>query len=395
MAKNEENNSHLMLKNNSTQNINSYKHHKNKSSNFLTDSPSTLFTVQLHSLNSNQNTKNNNNNVEKNNTNNNYSTSNLSIKNNTKNIKDTSTNTQKILNQKYYINPSQDNNNANNIRIKLSKISSQFSASTPKQIASLYNQMCGGELEPGNILVKKNLKLNVSSQKKLINYNNNNNNKKDLNLNKNSKSKNKKNNNGDFVKYVNNDKSNFNTNFFNLTQNYTKCFLSQSKSFIKNDKNNDNSLSSGINTPNNKNINNTNIKKNNKNNFNYIYYNNNKNSNSKKENNIDNNNNTNDNNNIEENKKIYFMKPVQKRKKCYNNNYNKSNETSNINTYQSSINSRDRKDNDNCNKNIFENNNNILNDLFDKNVNNPEELHFFYVKILQSGNEVCKKFEIE
>ena len=57
MSKNDENNSQIMIKNNSIQNINNNFNQKNKSNNILTDSPSTQFTVQIHSLNSNQHTK--------------------------------------------------------------------------------------------------------------------------------------------------------------------------------------------------------------------------------------------------------------------------------------------------------------------------------------------------
>ena len=67
MSKNEENNSHLIVKNNSIQNLNMKNHNKNKSSNFLTDSPSTLISVQLHSINSNKNSKNKENEVNINN----------------------------------------------------------------------------------------------------------------------------------------------------------------------------------------------------------------------------------------------------------------------------------------------------------------------------------------
>lgn len=60
MSKKDENNSHIMIKNNSIQNLNNHPHNKNKSSNFLTDSPSTQITAHIHSLNSNQNSKNKN-----------------------------------------------------------------------------------------------------------------------------------------------------------------------------------------------------------------------------------------------------------------------------------------------------------------------------------------------
>ena len=68
MSKKDENNSHIVIKNNSIQNLNNHQHNKNKSSNFLTDSPSTQITAHIHSLNSNQNSKNKN---RKNNNNNN------------------------------------------------------------------------------------------------------------------------------------------------------------------------------------------------------------------------------------------------------------------------------------------------------------------------------------
>ena len=57
MSKKDENNSQIMIKNNSIQNINNNFNQKNKSNNILTDSPSTQFTVQIHSLNSNLHTK--------------------------------------------------------------------------------------------------------------------------------------------------------------------------------------------------------------------------------------------------------------------------------------------------------------------------------------------------
>ena len=57
MSKKDENNSQIMIKNNSIQNINNNFNQKNKSNNILTDSPSTQFTVQILSLNSNQHTK--------------------------------------------------------------------------------------------------------------------------------------------------------------------------------------------------------------------------------------------------------------------------------------------------------------------------------------------------
>ena len=194
MSKKDENNSHIMKKNNSIQNLNYQKHKKNKSSNFLTDSPSTQITAHIQSLNSNQNSKN----------------------------------------------------------------------------------------------------------------------------------KNRKNNNN-FVQYVNNDKHEFNGNFFNMTQNYSKYIFT---------------------TPN--------AKKNYKGNLNYI--NNNIRTQKKK---------ISGNYNKSE-KKIFFMKPIQKRKKSYENRINNS---------------------------ILDKN--YLNDILNKNIENPEELHFFYVKILQNGKLISNKFEVD
>ena len=340
MSKNEENNSHLIVKNNSIQNLNMKNHNKNKSSNFLTDSPSTLISVQLHSINSNKNSKN----------------------------KDKENNTNQTRNKNDSLK------DLNNIRIKLSKISSQYSANTPKQIAHIYNQLCNTKVDPGNIVVKKNLKL-VNEKKK----------------------KNKKEN--DFVQYVNNDKHNFKENFLNLSQNYSKYILPQSKSFVNiNKKNSKTNLNK---SNNNRSHNNTNVKKGNKkmelsglakssnnlyqnyysknnNEINYIY------NNKKTEGNIHSKNKMIISDDNTKNKKIYLMKPVYKRKKSYENNNNKSIENSNINTNQSSICSKN-------NKNICDDN--IINDFFNNKIENPEELHFFYVKILQNSHEISKKFE--
>ena len=340
MSKNEENNSHLIVKNNSIQNLNMKNHNKNRSSNFLTDSPSTLISVQLHSINSNKNSKN----------------------------KDKENNTNQTRNKNDSLK------DLNNIRIKLSKISSQYSANTPKQIAHIYNQLCNTKVDPGNIVVKKNLKLGNEDQRK---------NKKE----------------NDFVQYVNNDKHNFKENFLNLTQNYSKYILPQSKSFVNiNKKNSKTNLNK---SNNNRSHNNTNVKKGNKkmelsglakssnnlyqnyysknnNEINYIY------NNKKTEGNIHSKNKMIISDDNTKNKKIYLMKPVYKRKKSYENNNNKSIENSNINTNQSSICSKN-------NKNICDDN--IINDFFNNKIENPEELHFFYVKILQNSHEISKRFE--
>ena len=340
MSKNEENNSHLIVKNNSIQNLNMKNHNKNKLSNFLTDSPSTLISVRLHSINSNKNSKN----------------------------KDKENNTNQTRNKNDSLK------DLNNIRIKLSKISSQYSANTPKQIAHIYNQLCNTKVDPGNIVVKKNLKLGIEDQRK---------NKKENEL----------------VQYVNNDKHNFKENFLNLSQNYSKYILPQSKSFVNiNKKNSKTNLNK---SNNNRSHNNTNVKKGNKtmelsglakssnnlyqnyysknnNEINYIY------NNKKTEGNIHSKNKMIISDDNTKNKKIYLMKPVYKRKKSYENNNNKSIENSNINTNQSSICSKN-------NKNICDDN--IINDFFNNKIENPEELHFFYVKILQNSHEISKRFE--
>ena len=203
MSKDDENNSHIIIKNNSIQNLNYYTHQKNKSSNFLTDSPSTQITAHIHSLNSNPNSKNKN---------------------------------SKKHNQ----------NNSNN-----------------------------------------------------------------------------------FVQYVNNDKFNFKGDFLNITQNYSKYILT---------------------TPN--------VKRNNRDNLNQIYYNQNNNIHTQKKKKSDDFN--------KSDKKIFFVRPIQKRRKSY-----------------------DIKNS----KNIIDNND--LNNILNKNIENLEELHFFYVKILQNGKSISKKFEVE
>ena len=389
MSKNEENNSHIIVKNNSIQNLNMHNHNKNKSSNFLTDSPSTLISVQLHSINSNKNSKNKDREkISSNNTNN--------ISNQIKSKKESS-----ITNKNNNNDSLQD---LNNIRLKLSKISSQYSATTPKQLANIYNQLCNGRVDPGNIVIKKNLKLGNESQS-------------NSNMQNSCSHRNKRNN--DLVKYVNNDKhNNLKENFLNMTQNYSKYILPQSKSFVNLDKknskkkvynksqNNTNAKKGNKNMTNNKRVelsglakssNNLyknyyskNINNENNNEINYIY------NNKKTEGNIhqrkkeqiseDISDITNTVNNNNKNKKIYLMKPVYKRKKSYENNNNKSIENSNINTNQSSICSKNRSY-----KNICDDN--ILNDFFNNKIENPEELHFFYVKILQNAHEVSKRFE--
>ena len=137
MLKKDENNSQIILKDDSTKNIKQYFHHKNKSFNLITDSGQNLITTPLHSINSYKNSKNDEKKIQNSNNNNN---NNISSQNNINHIN----------------NPLQD---INNIRVKLSKISSKFSANTPKQLANIYNQLCGTKMDPSNIVVKKKLKI--------------------------------------------------------------------------------------------------------------------------------------------------------------------------------------------------------------------------------------------
>ena len=58
MSKKDENNSQIILKDDSTKNIKQYFHHKNKSFNLITDSGQNLITTPLHSINSYKNSKN-------------------------------------------------------------------------------------------------------------------------------------------------------------------------------------------------------------------------------------------------------------------------------------------------------------------------------------------------
>ena len=91
-------------------------------------------------------------------------------------------------------------------------------------------------------------------------------------------------------------------------------------------------------------------------------------------------------------KNIFFMKPIQQKKRS---SYGKNHEIYIINkdntTNQSSLKSKQVKDNNY--KTTLDSS--FLSDVFNKNIDNPEELHFFYVKILQNGKEISKKFEID
>ena len=500
MSKNDENNSHLFIKNNSTQNLYLSTHQKNKSSNFLSDSPSTLITVQIQSSNSNQNSQSKDkNNIENKSTNNIYSPKNLRNKNNISEINklkkeeekeklnhtqtnqvimnnnknDTNKNLIKDINLSYTSSKPEiepiSTKDVTNYKMKYSKICGQYSANTPKQVNSVYNGIRAGVgMEQGNILVKKNLRLGIQKTKNSPD----NNERKNANENKvrNMRNENNKN---DYVKYVNNDKYNFNGNILNMTQNnnnnQTKYVLSQSKSFTKFEKKNSPLGVTALNGNNNNGNSNGNNKRNH--NFNYINYNNYKNnSNIKKKeltvltksnntyrtNKNDNNNNninsfafqnlstspnannhvqsyfsniarnnyikkngmtnktTNNANNRSKNKStggnksnntsssninnnpssknIYFMKPTQQRKKSsYGKNHEISINNKENTTNQSSFRSKNKKENNY--KNTLDST--FLSDVFNKNIENPEELHFFYIKILQNGNEISKKFEID
>ena len=84
------------------------------------------------------------------------------------------------------------------------------------------------------------------------------------------------------------------------------------------------------------------------------------------------------------------MKPSHQRKKTSNGkNYKGSPSYKENTTNQSSFVSKTRKD-------IYFKNtldSTFLSDIFNRNVDNPEELHFLYIKILQNGKEISKKFE--
>ena len=492
MSKEKENNKyHINLKNNSSQNIYISPHHKNKSSNFISDSSPALISVQLYSSNSNQNSKKKEKNIiEKNFIKNIYNSYNLSYKKyNIKNeIKENSkkeeinlnNNFSNILINKNFNKKTSPNSNISkkckrsnssssryneleqisfkklkDYRIKFSQMCSNYSANTSKHISENYNlkgSFHGNATR--NIQVKTNLMSGSQKMKKSSRKNSNE--KKKMRTDNSSNSKN------DFARYVNNDKYNFNGNILNMTNNSSKpkYNLPQSKSFKKVKKKNSMIMASN---PNNK------INKKRSNNINYINYNNYKNNFSKKKelavltknnntyrainNKSDINNNINSfilknvptspnsknnyqsyfiniaknnfvkknslssktvnkgnknksnggnksnktsNSNINttnykdnENKNIYLMKPIQKRKKDSNEKNNEISVDNRENiTNQSSFRSKNRKDN----KNFLDTTN--LSDIFNKNIENPEELHFFYIKILQNGNKISKKFEI-
>ena len=93
-------------------------------------------------------------------------------------------------------------------------------------------------------------------------------------------------------------------------------------------------------------------------------------------------------NNINNNssKNIFFMKNSQQRKKA---SFGKSRDYNTTNTNQSSFGSKNKKE--------FNTKNSLdisyLSDMLNNNIESPEELHFFYIKILQSRYDVSKKFD--
>ena len=480
MSKNDENNSQDNGKNNLKQNLYLPSHQKNKSSNFSDETSSTQIIVKINSSNSSKNIHNKDINNVDNKTYNINSPKNKNMKNKiinateikktdreqktfyrsnkmaiTQNSKDSNRNIDKEdyssqrqdLDQKYV-------KNKIIYKMKTSKACGEYSAN-PKPKVSVFKGLGERkEIEPSNILVKKNLKLGIQRMKNSPENKYRNENKKNRIIN------NIKN---DYVKYVNNDKCNFNGNILNISLNYnqSKYILSQSKSFTNIEKKNS---VIGLNSPNRNNSNNNgNNKKNH--NFNYINYNNYKNNyNRKKEltvltknnntfrhnkkeeentnelnptsfhnlstspnannqiqsyfNNIEkvhfikkratekreetdinksknknNEANNNDDSNKQKNrsKNIYIMKPIQKRKRSP---YVKTHEISldkDNTSYQSSIKSKYKKDSNN----IQTLESSFLSDAFSKSIENPEELHFFYIKILQNGKIISKKFEID
>lgn len=485
MSINDKNNSRLILKNNSTQNLYISNHHKNKSSNLLSDSPSTFISAQIYSSNSNQNSyKKDKHNKEKkiannvysnvyssndlNYLNNNIEKDNNIIKNKVNyklsspiinlNKKDSSNiNIIKDTNRSYSSKrPEISQNytkNINNYEMKMSKGGLNYTVNTPKQISSAYSNMgISPVLEHGNISVKKNIRLGIQNTK------NSPSNDRRINSNENKENNNK----NDFVEYVNNDKHNFNCNILNMTQNYdkSKYILPQSRSFTRVEKKN----SAGGLSPTNTNMYNSNINNKRNHNINFMNYNNYKN-NKKKEltvltknsntcrinsqnkynthidsfpkqnisnspniqngaqsyfSNISKNNSikrkgvlnktsntgngikskgsginkssnissVNNINNINNNssKNIYLMKMSQQRKKA---SFGKNRDTNTANTNQSSFGSKNKKEFNT--KNSLDSS--LLSEMFNKNIETPEELHFFYIKMLQKRYEISKKFD--
>ena len=486
MSKNVENNSQENTNNNSNQNLYLSSHHKNKSSNFSDKASSTQIIVKINPSNSSKNINNKDINNSDNRIYNIYSPKNKNIKNRIINVTEIKKNDKEektfYRTSKIAINLNTKDSNNNllkenhssprqelakkyiknqiNYKMKISKACGEYSANTPKPIVSVFNGLKERkDIEENNILVKKNLKLGIKRMKSPVDNNDKNENKKIMSE---SNIKN------DYVKYVNNDKYNFNGNILNMTQIYKqpKYILSQSKSFTNIEKKNS---VIGYNSPNRNNSNNNNGKNKKNHNFNYINYNNYKSNCKKKEltvltknNNTfrhnkkeeENNNdpnvfsfqnistspNANNNiqsyfNNIEKiyyikknkidnkeeegankskniinetkneandsgannnqkntSKNIYIMKPIQKRKRSsYGKNHEKSVLDKDNTSNQTSFRSKYKKDSNN----IQTLESSFLSDAFNKNIENPEELHFFYIKILQNGKIISNKFEID
>ena len=432
MSKNDENNSHLFIKNNSTQNLYLPSHQKNKSSNFLSDSPSTLITVQIQSLNGDQNSKSKDKtNPDNKSTSNIYSPKNIRCKSNlneitskkeedkekfeqtpssnqiiiNNNINDSNSYLIKDINLSYSSSkPDMDSKSLkeiNNFKMKYSKLYGQYSANTPKQISSVYNGIKAGPgTDQGNILVKKNLRLGIQrtknypdiierkkeKQKKSITKKKKKNSAIGANALNNNSNNNGNNNNGitkkshnfNYINY-NNYKNNSNIKKKELTV-LTKNNNTH-RTNNKNDSNNHNNINSFAfqNLSTSPNANNhvqsyfNNIAKNN-----YIKKNamsnktsNNENNRSKNKSSGGNKSNNTSSNNISNNpsgKNIYFMKPTQQRKKS---SYGKNHEisTNNKDTNQSSLRSKNKKDNGY--KNTLDST--FLMDIFNKNIENPEE----------------------
>ena len=458
MSNKVENNCHLFPKNKSTQNLYLPSQQQNKYSNNLTDSSSTFITAKLHSLNSNKNPKNKGkNNLENKNSNTCFTQRNIKeaeqrekeveLLSSNKTKQNTVVNHLKDSNEMKESNNCELNNNSfkdkNDFRKKRSKMHVQHSAKASKQIISIYNgiEQSQGTEEGNNIIVKKNLKLGKQKSKKSFRDKNNNNDSRIIKERENKNINEKNNKENGYVKYVNNDRYNVNENILNMTQIYSqsKYIFNHSESSSKIDRKKsmkDSYL-------------NTSERNKNNHNFNYINYNNYKlnfikskelvllskddnkrennnnmnsfvsknistspNSNNKAKNNFsimqknnvlgksqsktDNNSkgiqyksNGSDKCNDSYNKKIYFIKPTQQRKISYNKSNNEKYQINKDNkTIPSSIGSTNAKDN---NKNTLDS----INDIFNKNIDNPEELHFLYIKILQNGKEISKKFEIE
>lgn len=444
MSKKNEINYDLIIKNNSSQNINLGQLHItniNQNENKDNDIKSINYVKSSNNISSkNTNVENESQNKaktenEKNNLN--HEISNQILKCTKR--ESSNSNISKKVNRSYSSSRAEIDINSKEInifRVKTSKIYKNF---TPKKITSTHYGM-----KMGNISVKKNTKLGIqkpknspcNEERKHITENNM--------VSEHKKSKSKTNN--DFAQYVNNDKFNFKGNILNMTQNCNKekYILPQSKSYTKVDKismssshykiknNNFNYINYNIykNNYNNKkelmvlSKNNNTYRKENENNkinninsfivniptspnsknlvksyFMNITKNNYIKTNIRMQNKTENigdknrsihqskKNHKNNINNINHSEKnIYFVKPTLQRRKT---SFGKKNDVFPINKHNINRNSFSPKNKNNKNNKKIIN----LNDIFNKNIESPEELHFFYVKILQNGSEISKKFD--